>query len=79
MTMEDFNVQDMARVKYVREQVWLLKMVKLLILCHIKKNFSFKGASELHVGNFFSRTSSGMDYWNMVWASSNLEQSKIIS
>lgn len=54
MTMEDFNVQDMARVKYVREQVWLLKMVKLLILCHIKKNFSFKGASELHVGNFLA-------------------------
>lgn len=23
--MEDFNVQDMPRVKYVREQVWLLK------------------------------------------------------
>lgn len=23
--MEDFNVQDTPRVKYVREQLWLLK------------------------------------------------------
>lgn len=30
------------------------KKLKLLILYHVKRKFSFKAASELHVGNFLT-------------------------
>lgn len=54
MIIADFNVEDTPRVKYVGEQLWLLKNSEVENSCHIKNNFSFKGAWERHAGNFLT-------------------------